>query len=267
MGDSEENFHEKDHAHQRRGPGTEPDGRPGERQARGVQHPDVGPGADHGQHLQGDRPQGRAGPPGGLRGLRRQEARVSAPARREPRVLPRKLRGGRRGRPPAPGQAVPAKRSGDHRAGRPGRKGPQGRHAHDLHLASRPLRRPDAEPPEHGDFPQDRRRRVAQEPDGAHGADLGRGAGGVHRPHRRDEPDQAGALPRLLCPAQDVARNREQGQDRPRAGPDPPGGRFRGALAQGLLHDGDLGDPGGRHGDVPEDARSTSTRSPPATSR
>ncbi len=124
----------------------------------------------------------------------------------------RRKRGGRGGRPPAPGQAVPEERSGDHRAGRPGRKGPQGRHAHDLHLASRPLRRPDAEPPEHGDFPQDRRRRVAQEPDGAHGADLGRGAGGFHRPHRRDEPDQAGALPRLLCPAQAVARNREQGQ-------------------------------------------------------
>ncbi len=135
------------------------------------------------------------------------------------------------------------------------------------HLASRPLRRPDAEPPEHGDFPQDRRRRVAQEPDGAHGADLGRGAGGFHRPHRRDEPDQAGALPRLLRPAADLAGHREKGQRSPRAGPDPSGGRFRGALAQGLLHDGDLRRSWSTTWRRSGRCAPTSTRSPPATSR
>ena len=133
------------------------------------------------QHLQGRHHARRAQPRGLLRRLRHRAPRLPAvqgDLAPVPEGRARRQRRGRRrrGRPrPHPGPAP--RRHGADRPGRQGRARQQGRGAHDLHLAGRPLPRADAEQPA-------RRRRLAPR--------RGRGAQRAARRDRRARrPDRA----------------------------------------------------------------------------
>ena len=121
------------------------------------------------QHLQGCHHPRRAVPRSLLRRLRHRAPRLPAVQGNLARdVLPRPRR--RRRRRGARIQDQLQRRPGADRPGRQGRARQQGRRAHDLHLARRPLPRPDAEQPA-------RRRRVAP-----------RRRRGAQRAARRDRP-------------------------------------------------------------------------------
>ena len=112
-----------------------------------------------------------------------------------------------------PGNPPPRRRSAG--AGHQGRHRHQGAHALDLHQHPRPLPGADAGPGPHRRLAEDRGRSGSPPPARHHARAEPAQGRGFHRPHRRQRPYAARALPRPGLPAAAVEGHRAAGQEVP----------------------------------------------------
>ena len=168
------------------------------------------------QHLQGCHHPRRAQPGGRIRRLRLRAPRLPAVQGNLPRLLQPERR-------PRPHPGSPERRPGTDRPGRKGRARQQGRGAHHLHLAGRPLPRADAEQPARRRRLAPHRGRGTQRTARHHGAARDSRGHEPDRPHRRHRPHRRRIPVGPELPAAAVESHRRRVHIAKRRLPDLPG--------------------------------------------